>query len=135
MGRMWERGVVGQLRWIDGKGGREGSIWRGSMWVDERMVRRGRVWQLWRGSIPRGGSGGIAGRGFAGEKWYRKGVEMFEEGDMERVKDASVGRIPKAVGFGVRRVTNENARGGSLEELGIVRGDKRVGAATNFAKM
>ena len=54
---------------------------------------------------------------------------------MERVKDASVGRIPKAVGFGVRHVTNENARGGSLEELGIVRGDKCVGTATNFAKM
>ena len=54
---------------------------------------------------------------------------------MEGVNDASIGQIPKVVGLGMRCIADENARGGTLEEFGIICGDKRIGTAANFAKM
>jgi hypothetical protein len=54
---------------------------------------------------------------------------------MEGVEDASIGGVPKAIGFGMGGIADENAGSGSLEEFGIIGGDERVGTASNFTEM
>jgi hypothetical protein len=48
-------------------------------------------------------------------------VKVFDKRYVVRVEDAAGGGVPQAVGFGERRVPDEDARGRSLRELGVRR--------------
>ena len=60
---------------------------------------------------------------------------MFDERDMIGIEYASGGGVPKAVGFCVWGIANENARGGSLEDFRIVGLNEGERPASNFAEM
>jgi len=62
-------------------------------------------------------------------------IEMFEEGDMKGVEDGIRSHIPQAVGFGVRRVSNEDARARALIYFRIVGLDEGKGSAADFTKV
>ena len=62
-------------------------------------------------------------------------IKMFKEGDVKGVEDGAGGHIPQAIGFGVRRVPNEDARARALIYLRIMGLDEGKGMAANFAKV
>ena len=59
---------------------------------------------------------------------------MFEEGDVKGVEDSAGGHIPQAIGFGVRRIPNEDAGARALIYLRIMGLNEGKGSAANFAK-
>ena len=59
----------------------------------------------------------------------------FDEGNMKRVKNAVRGLVPEAVSFGLRSVSNENARDRMVVNLWIVGGDERESATPDLTEV
>jgi hypothetical protein len=78
--------------------------------------------------VPRAGNvSDIGAEDGVGEEQNGFGIEVFDEGNVERVEDFISDRIPEAVSFGVRAIANHDAWDGSGKEFGIVGVDEGDG--------
>ena len=60
---------------------------------------------------------------------------MLDKHNMERVEYLPGGHVPKVVGFCVRGIANEDAQGGSLEDLQVVSLNESECPTSDFAKV